>query len=1132
MTPQQNPEEIFNIAVELSDPEKRSAYLDQVCGGDEKLRAEVDALLNWHKEADSFLNVPEGEAGATLETPVVPDASGTIIGRYKLLEKIGEGGMATVYMAEQKHPIRRRVALKIIKLGMDSKQVIARFEAERQALAMMDHPNIAKVFDAGTTDGGRPYFVMELVKGLAITEFCDSNHLTTQERLDLFISVCQAVQHAHQRGIIHRDIKPTNILATLHDGRPVVKVIDFGIAKAVNQQLTEKTLFTRFSQMIGTPEYMSPEQAEMSGLDIDTRTDVFSLGVLLYELLTGTTPFDSEYLLSKGYNEMQRIIREEEPVRPSTKVSTLGDSLTEIAKHRRTSPELLCKIIRSDLDWIVMKTLEKDRQRRYESVSELAADVQRHLDNETVLAGRPSTIYKVQKFVKRNKVLVTAVAAVAAVVVIAAILSSILAIRATKARKVAVEAQGIAENARQNEANQREKAELAQEKAEALAEERKRDLYFNHIKLAHQELEKNRPVYALNYLGKCPTELRKWEWHYLHRKSRLQEPPPLKFDANVMSFTFSSDGTKLAAFCDNGQLVIRERVTGLTSSYSVRNKTEQINRDSQSIFCQWVDFCPDAKHIAVIGDDHTVNLFAVVSDEILQPVQCFRGHKDIVKFIDCSPDGNLIVTNSSDNTVRLWDLWSGKQLWVGEFNPKTERVTFSEDAKHLSVQVFSGFIETFDVQELLSSSSTPDAIKNYKWPTYGIAISPDGQRVATVMADNTILIPNDKDNEDIYLRGHADFITAMAFTQDGTRLASTSMDRTMRLWDVKTGREVLLLGRYDPFNRYMAFSGDDQEFILCDNSKTLRVFNASPMATTLEAESMTIDSHSDLIWAVNYSPSGHQLITSDSNSMRLWSPLDGQMISCIDMYSDNAQFSSDGRWIASVGIENDRFCVKVRDANPPHKEHFSDEFTRELVGVTFSIDGRYVIIGGEDGMLRVYDWQSDDKKSYELGKQDAFIVYITASPDGNYLASAGIDGSVMLWDANRLEKLQKARLIYEGGLYYFGVGFSPNSKALAVGGRNGEIRILDVETVETLVSIPDAHGDTVNWVSFSPNGEYLASCSSDQTVRIWKADTGDLVDIFLEHEGPLMSVAFSPDGKHVASVGYERKIRIWKPRLD
>ena len=424
MVPERSPEEIFNRALELKDSEERAAYLDEACPGDEKLRAEVDTLLKWDHEAGGFMDVPDRDP-TTLGDPPSQDITGTVIGRYKLLEKIGEGGMATVYMAEQKHPISRRVALKIIKLGMDTKQVIGRFEAERQALAMMEHPNIATVLDAGTTETGRPYFVMELVRGLTITKFCDANNLATQERLELFVSVCRAVQHAHQRGIIHRDIKPSNVLVTLHDGTPVAKVIDFGIAKALNQRLTEKTVFTRFSQMIGTPEYMSPEQAEMSGLDVDTRTDVFSLGVLLYELLTGTTPFDSEYLLSKGYGEMQRIIREEEPMRPSTKASTLGEALTEIASHRKVAPEALRRLIRGDLDWIVMKTLEKDRTHRYETVHALTEDIERHLRQEPITASSPGAMYRLQKFLRRNRTKVITWTAAAVIVVGSLLVASV-----------------------------------------------------------------------------------------------------------------------------------------------------------------------------------------------------------------------------------------------------------------------------------------------------------------------------------------------------------------------------------------------------------------------------------------------------------------------------------------------------------------------------------------------------------------------------------------------------------------------------------------------------------------------------------------------------------------------------------
>lgn len=411
-----NEEDIFRNAIEYEDRNAQADYVKRACGEDTELCVAVEALLRHHYQ-NSILDAPAFESSIIHDNTPITEGPGAVIGRYKLLEKIGEGGMASVYMAEQQKPIRRKVALKIIKLGMDTKNVIARFEVERQALAMMDHPNIARVFDGGATEAGRPYFVMELVKGVSITQYCDKNKLSTPERLHLFLQVCNAVQHAHQKGIIHRDIKPSNIMVTLHDGKPVPKVIDFGIAKATNQRLTEKTLFTRYAQMIGTPAYMSPEQAEMSELDVDTRTDIYSLGVLLYELLTGTTPFSEEELREVSYLEMQRIIREQEPVRPSTKLSTLTDTLSEVANQRGTTPDLLGKMLRGDLDWIVVKALEKDRTRRYNTAHALAEDIGRHLKNEPVIACSPSVSYRLNKFLRRHKSKMIAVLSIIVLIV-------------------------------------------------------------------------------------------------------------------------------------------------------------------------------------------------------------------------------------------------------------------------------------------------------------------------------------------------------------------------------------------------------------------------------------------------------------------------------------------------------------------------------------------------------------------------------------------------------------------------------------------------------------------------------------------------------------------------------------------
>jgi eukaryotic-like serine/threonine-protein kinase len=411
---------IFEVARKIDAPEARAAYLRQICGDDAALAERVQALLNAYEDNASFLEAPAVPPLGTIDEPL-RERPGTMIGPYKLLEQIGEGGFGVVYMAEQTEPVRRKVALKILKLGMDTKQVVARFEAERQALAIMDHPNIARVFDGGATPSGRPYFVMELVKGVAITEFCDQNHLTPRQRLELFLPVCQAVQHAHHKGIIHRDLKPSNVLVSRHDSTPVPKVIDFGIAKALGQELTDKTLFTGFAQMVGTPLYMSPEQAGQSGLDIDTRSDIYSLGVLLYELLTGATPFDKERFKQAAYDEIRRIIREEDPPKPSTRLSDSTDSLPSISAQRKTEPAKLTKLVRGELDWIVMKTLEKDRNRRYEAANSLAADVQHYLADEPVQACPPSAWYRFRKFARRNKGTFVAGSAAAMVILLALI---------------------------------------------------------------------------------------------------------------------------------------------------------------------------------------------------------------------------------------------------------------------------------------------------------------------------------------------------------------------------------------------------------------------------------------------------------------------------------------------------------------------------------------------------------------------------------------------------------------------------------------------------------------------------------------------------------------------------------------
>jgi serine/threonine protein kinase/WD40 repeat protein len=832
--------EVFLEALEMSTPEARAAYLHGACAGDVALHRKVEELLKEHFSNDTLMAGPAVEgARSEVESPQAP---APMLDRYKLLEKIGEGGFGEVWMAEQREPVKRRVALKIIKLGMDSRQVVARFEAERQALAMMDHANIARIFDADVSDTGRPYFVMELVRGIKITEYCDQNQLPTQERLKLFILVCQAIQHAHQKGIIHRDIKPSNILVTLHDGVPVPKVIDFGIAKATQQELTDKTLFTHFQQFIGTPAYISPEQAEMSGLDVDTRADIYSLGVLLYELLVGQTPFDAKEMMQGGFDALRRIIREKEPLRPSTKLNTLsGEARTTTGKRRQTEVSKLVHQLQGDLDWIVMKCLEKDRTHRYETANGLAMDIQRHLANEPVLARPPSTTYRFQKAFRRNKLIFAAGTAIVVTLILGVVGTTIGLLRAEKQRQTAEQKQTEAEAERRRAETEQQRANAQAQKASESEQKSRRFLYASDMNLAQQALK-------LNNLGKArwllerhrprsgEEDLRGWEWRYLWQLTRGSALVTLTNRPNHQGFSvaFSPDGKTLAVGWWDGRVELwdvpgRRWVRALTDherphvgrvAFSpVRNLLAatsehmmvtlyDLDSGRESILWQAPDqaewnvrdlaFSPDGSRLVIYAGSNpecgdAVWVVNVSSSRIEgpHPAGCSRNAYDHFGAARLSPDNRRLYLARNDYlnnrySIQCIDLSTGQKLWETPWQTVAQNLglttlDISPDGRVLASG--SGFIDTTIHIWKAATGKLLKPLEGHTACVYDLAFTRDGRHLISAGGDQTIRFWDTSAwTETKVLRGHTDEVWSIAISEPTQLIASVSKDGDLKLW--------------------------------------------------------------------------------------------------------------------------------------------------------------------------------------------------------------------------------------------------------------------------------------------------------------------------------------------------------------
>ncbi len=1072
--------EIVSIALDVEDDRERQALIDEACGGDATRRRQIEALLTAHRDrAPDPLDREMAETGLAETRGADADRSSDFdvtgdsrVGRYELLEQIGEGGMGIVFMARQNRPIRRRVALKLIKAGMDSRDVISRFQAERQTLAMMDHPNIASVLDAGTTADGRPYFAMELVDGIPITDFSDQEKLSVDDRLRLFVDVCRAVQHAHQKGIIHRDLKPSNVMVTVSDGVPVVKVIDFGVAKALNQELSERTLFTQFAQLIGTPMYMSPEQAEMSGSDIDTRSDIYSLGVLLYELLTGRPPFDRETLAKAGFNGMRRIICTREPSRPSHRIAT-----------SEAQPELSRSRLR-ELDSISMKALEKDRNRRYESASAFANDIQRYLNDEPVRACPPSVRYRIRKAAARHVGALIAALAIAAVLLVGTTASVWQAIRASRASRLAERQTEVARS-------ERDRAARASEQAQTL-------LYTSDMKLAsdafaNQDLPRAAELLDRHIPDEAERDLRGFEWYYFQKRVAGPNRTTLAHDDWVHNVAFSPDGKWLATTAARGRVRVYETATwqvgrtwvtdtetviGLNWSHDgnrlaaacsdggvrvweMTTGEQRIEISAHRGAANDVAFAIDDRSLYSGGDDHLVHAWDIDSGH---RQRSFTGHTGVVERIALSPDGKTLATASSDKTFAIWDAESARQLRsIGGGGSRVVCVAFSHDGKWIAAGNIRGDLYLAD-RKTLGNTRLAQQLDGIE----ALAFMPAGQWLATADRGGAIqlhAVPASLDESPLTSgtsprwMAHEGRAISIATGPDGTRISSGGRDGRLRIWE-----------------------------------------------PDLEASEWSMDGLASGDFAT--SPNGQLFVVGNDVRRR---DLDRRCL--IGSFGQ-----TDSPWLLAACSADSRWLAVAKKGKVAVFDLASDRLYRswplggrvEPHRIAISPDASYVALADYDvrDAISVYALDGEQPPRRLPAMQCECLAF---SPDGERLA-AGHRNDLHLYD---LRTADGPRVLSGHSDTLADVAYSPDGETLATVSHDRLLKIWDSTSGEERFSVV-AHRSRIGSVDFSPDGQTIATAEARGAVKLWHAATGQPLGAVTTETSSNRKIRFSSDGRKLA----------------